>query len=275
MKVFFFSDGSPNQVALAAKLSEIIKINTWIVYSPLQDNAMQKCIIRVKKLIRSIVWFSVESSWIKLQKYYSGKIWEMLVKPTCVVQNINDDAVISLVRSERPDLVMVSGTNLLKSSLITEIKIHGEIINLHTGLSPYVNGGPNCTNWCLYKRDIELIGVTVMFLNEGIDTGDVIASKAISIKTVRTPLQLHLEIMNQAHELLAQTIKLLISGVKLESKVQKDFEVKSVTYFRRDWSFWKAIIAYLNFYSLRYSIFTSRVNSKRRVKTVNLFEELD
>ena len=63
----------------------------------------------------------------------------------------------------KPELVIVSGTNLLAEHLIKTIRAYAKIINLHTGISPYVKGGPNCTNWCIYHANFSFIGNTVMY----------------------------------------------------------------------------------------------------------------
>jgi folate-dependent phosphoribosylglycinamide formyltransferase PurN len=84
----------------------------------------------------------------------------------------NDPAVIDAIRQARPDVVLVFGTGLLKRPLLDAFA--GRLINIHLGLSPYYRGaGTNF--WPLVNREPEFCGATIHFLDEGVDTGPIIA----------------------------------------------------------------------------------------------------
>jgi methionyl-tRNA formyltransferase len=84
----------------------------------------------------------------------------------------NDPAVINAIRQARPDVVLVFGTGLLKRPLLDAFA--GRMINIHLGLSPYYRGaGTNF--WPLVNREPEFCGATIHFLDEGVDTGPMIA----------------------------------------------------------------------------------------------------
>ena len=84
----------------------------------------------------------------------------------------NDPAVIDAIRQARPDVVLVFGTGLLKRPLLEAFA--GRLINIHLGLSPYYRGaGTNF--WPLVNREPEFCGATIHFLDEGVDTGPIIA----------------------------------------------------------------------------------------------------
>lgn len=269
MKIFVLSDGSPNQLALIKKISGFAEIAAWILYSRENNKKKEKSIIYIKKKILRLFVFSVEYSWIKLQDYYSNQLGEFGIQPKIKVENINDRRVLNLVRDEQPDLVLVSGTNLLKRDLIEEIKKSGKLINLHTGLSPYINGGPNCTNWCLYSGRVDLIGTTVMYLNEGIDSGDIIASEQISITNCKNPFQLHLKLMNSSHELVCKILEIFLRGEECMGTNQGSLSVESRTYFSREWNFWKSILAFLNFYKIRFK--DSHVLASTRIPILTFY----
>jgi len=91
------------------------------------------------------------------------------------VENINHQTAIDFTAAQAADFVVVSGTRMIKSKLLGQAP--GKILNLHTGLSPYIKGGPNCTNWCLAENKIHLIGNTVMWIDEGIDSGNLIGTE--------------------------------------------------------------------------------------------------
>ena len=90
--------------------------------------------------------------------------------------DINHPEVVNFIKAQRPDLICVNGTNLLRQPILEIIStIKFGIINLHTGLSPYSRGG-NCNLYMLLEHKPELVGITVHHIDQGIDSGDIIIS---------------------------------------------------------------------------------------------------
>ena len=84
---------------------------------------------------------------------------------------INDDAIQEDIIELNPDLIICFGSSLIKGSLVSHFE--GRMINLHLGLSPYYRGSG--TNFfALSDGHPEYVGATFMFLDEGIDTGNII-----------------------------------------------------------------------------------------------------
>jgi methionyl-tRNA formyltransferase len=109
------------------------------------------------------------------------------------------------------------------------------IVNLHTGLSPYVKGGPNCTNWCLANNDLHLIGNTIMWLNEGIDTGNIITTDFVHFTEEKTLSEIHHTVMEQAHELYLKAIAQLSVDPVSVSNVPQQSIAKGKTYYTKMW----------------------------------------
>ncbi len=128
--------------------------------------------------------------------------------------------------------MVVSGTRLIKEEIIN---LGVPILNLHTGLSPYVNGGPNCTNWCLSLGTYHKIGNTTMWLDVGIDSGNIINTSPVEFTGSESLQVIHKKVMESAHELYLSTLKLLSSGVKTSGVKQKDIRVESKTFYTRQW----------------------------------------
>jgi folate-dependent phosphoribosylglycinamide formyltransferase PurN len=92
----------------------------------------------------------------------------------------NDAAVIEGIRHARPDVVLVFGTGLLKRPILDAFA--GRLLNIHLGLSPYYRGaGTNF--WPLVNREPEFCGATIHFLDEGVDTGPIIAHVRPAIRS--------------------------------------------------------------------------------------------
>ncbi|HXG87672.1 MAG TPA: formyl transferase [Vicinamibacterales bacterium] len=85
---------------------------------------------------------------------------------------VNEAKHIEVMAALEPDVVLVFGTGLLGPAIIE--RFSGRIINLHLGLSPFYRGsGTNF--WPLVNGEPEYVGATIHYLDEGIDTGPIIA----------------------------------------------------------------------------------------------------
>lgn len=92
-------------------------------------------------------------------------------------KSINDPEVVNFVNDLRPDVIIVSGTGIIKKDIIDNINTH--LLNMHVGITPKyrgVHGG----YWALINKDSENCGVTVHLVDKGIDTGGIISQKVIS-----------------------------------------------------------------------------------------------
>jgi methionyl-tRNA formyltransferase len=84
----------------------------------------------------------------------------------------NERSSVDAMRRIEPDVLLVFGTGLLHQTLIDVFP--GRILNIHLGLSPYYRGaGTNF--WPLVNREPEYCGATIHFLDDGVDSGPVIA----------------------------------------------------------------------------------------------------
>lgn len=87
------------------------------------------------------------------------------------VCSVNDAETIRLLEEADPDLVVVNGTRILSAEVLGAIR--GRFLNLHAGITPAFRGGYG-GYWALATGRPELAGVTVHWIDAGIDTGSVI-----------------------------------------------------------------------------------------------------
>jgi methionyl-tRNA formyltransferase len=92
------------------------------------------------------------------------------------VEDINTEEVRDFIRSKAPQLVVVSGAPLLKKLIIDAVE--GRIINLHPGYAPQYRGRYGAY-WPVYYKEPELVGVTVHYVDTGIDTGKILLQQQI------------------------------------------------------------------------------------------------
>jgi len=84
---------------------------------------------------------------------------------------INDEAIVSEIFDLKPDLLVAYGCSLVKSELLS--KYAGHFVNVHLGLSPYYRGS-GTNYWPLVNGEPEYVGATFMYIDAGIDTGEII-----------------------------------------------------------------------------------------------------
>ena len=84
---------------------------------------------------------------------------------------INSEGTLSFLKKIDPKVIAVHSTSLIGEKLISEFP--RRLINLHAGLSPYYRG--SATNvWPFFNNELEYVGMTVHYIDKGIDSGDII-----------------------------------------------------------------------------------------------------
>lgn len=98
--------------------------------------------------------------------------------PVEYVESINSSKTLRIIHAFAPDIIVVNGTRIIAKSILDSV--HVPIINMHTGITPKyrgVHGG----YWAVVNQDMEHCGVTVHFINAGIDTGEIIRQTRIPV----------------------------------------------------------------------------------------------
>jgi len=246
MKIVLLCGNQPNQIALANKLAHKHKLTAIILEN---KKVAPVPIFQVKKITAKLldvtVFSIVRSNWIRLMSFYSEKYSQLPVNiPVKSVTDVNSKEVQQFIIEHQPDLLLVSGTSLIRKNIL-EMQFPNGILNLHTGLSPYVKGGPNCTNWCLATKQAHLIGNTVMWIDAGIDSGDIVATELTELSGKESFFELHLKVMEHAHQLYIKCVDALQNKKTLRIK-QADIS-KGKTYFTKMWDWKYKLLLMYNF----------------------------
>jgi folate-dependent phosphoribosylglycinamide formyltransferase PurN len=85
-------------------------------------------------------------------------------------RSANSPEVVNFLRSCDPDLVIARCKTLLRKDVFT-IPRAGTFV-LHPGICPEYRNAHGCF-WALARRDLERVGLTLLRIDEGIDTGPV------------------------------------------------------------------------------------------------------
>jgi folate-dependent phosphoribosylglycinamide formyltransferase PurN len=105
-------------------------------------------------------------------------------QPACCyvdVDSVNDAHVIELLRTIRPDLVVVLGTTIIREPVLASAPL---FVNLHSGITPRYRGAHGCF-WAAFHGDFENIGVTLHVVDAGIDTGTILEQTRIEFDPAR------------------------------------------------------------------------------------------
>jgi len=238
MKVVILTTEQGNQVALCHKLALQCEV-TGIVLSKNVPRKPQSFRRRfsgfISRATMRLLGRPFIDAWSQMQQAYSELYPALPDLPLARVNNVNDDATIELLRQQQPDLIVVSGTNLVSRRTMAVAPRKARFVNLHTGISPYVKGGPNCANWCLAERTFHLIGNTVMWLDAGIDSGNIIATEQTRLDGQETLFEMHWKVMEHAHDLYCRVVSLLEKGHELAS-VPQDSIGLGRTFYNTEWN---------------------------------------
>lgn len=84
---------------------------------------------------------------------------------------INSPETLARIQALAPDVLVAYGCSLIQPDLLQCFP--RRVLNVHLGLSPYYRG--TATNfWPLVNAEPEYVGATIMYMDEGIDTGEII-----------------------------------------------------------------------------------------------------
>lgn len=250
MKIVLWIGNEANQKALANKIQALYPISGIILESRKTKTKITLAKL-IEKVIEKLFLKAIADAWWGMKRYYNDIYPDYPQTKTLEVENINSQAAFDFTTEIAPDLIIVSGTRLLKEKMLS-IKPDIGILNLHTGLSPYVKGGPNCTNWCIATKQYHLIGNTIMWIDLGIDTGNIITTEFTGFDGNETLLDVHQKVMDHAHQLYVKAIDFLLKG-KHSNVKQKDI-AKGTTYYTRQWGLKEKIKLVWNMKDFRNSI---------------------
>lgn len=110
----------------------------------------------------------------------------------------------------KPDLMVVVAFGQILSQRILDIPPYG-CINVHASLLPRYRGAAPM-QWCVINGE-EKTGVTTMFMDAGLDTGDMLLTRELAIGQDTTLEEVHDGLMTLGSEVLMETLVQLSDGV--------------------------------------------------------------
>lgn len=148
-------------------------------------------------------------------KKYALSVELPLLQPT----NLKDDQFIQELAGYNADLQIVVAFRMLPK-VVWSMPTYGTF-NLHASLLPDYRGAAPI-HWAIINGE-QKTGVTTFFIDDKIDTGEMILKKEITIEPDETVGVLHDKLMHLGADLVNQTVDLITEGnVTTQKQPEKD-----------------------------------------------------
>lgn len=134
----------------------------------------------------------------------------------------NNDEFISEIKSLNPDLICVVAYGKILPKEILEIPKSG-CINVHASLLPKYRGAAPI-QWAVINGE-RTTGVTTMFMDEGMDTGDMLLKEEVQITENETTGELWDRLSKIGGNLLVKTLKQIEDGTAKRIKQPEDYSL--------------------------------------------------
>jgi methionyl-tRNA formyltransferase len=158
----------------------------------------------------------------KLQRNAEQQLVDCLGGKSCIfpktqtvfTDDLNSDTAYQFLQSEAPDLVVTFATGLLRKRTF-EIGRLGAI-NAHTSVLPDYRGSwPEF--WQLYDQAYAKTGITIHFIDEGVDTGDIVHRQHVPVSEGTDPFVLRTLNTMQIVRDYPRVIQKVLSGTNSRS----------------------------------------------------------
>ena len=141
--------------------------------------------------------------------------------PVYQPESIKSPEAIERIAGTDPICVVTVAYGQILPDSILEIPPLGAV-NVHASLLPKYRG-PAPIHWALIQGESET-GITTMLMDSGMDTGDILLQRGVSIQPDETAGSLYTRLAEEAAPLLVETLELINRGA-LEPTVQDESQV--------------------------------------------------
>ena len=219
MKVTIFTSNSIRHKFFANSISKLVD-ETLVICETRKNDAIEiesdNQISGIEK--HFLERFQVEKEEFKGNDYFLAKTIPLEYK------EVNLKYVSNVVGNFSPDVMLVFGSSIIHDELISLAK-KDRFLNLHLGLSPYYRGsGTNF--WPFVNNELEYLGSTILHLDRGIDTGDIVTHvrpKIVENDNVHT---IGCKIIKESVNAFKKIFQSVSNGTELERIKQWDPSIK-------------------------------------------------
>ena len=120
-----------------------------------------------------------------------------------------DAEIVEILRAHQVDLVCLAGFMRLLSPAFVRA-FPGRIVNIHPALLPAFPGLEAQRQ--AWEHGARVSGATVHLVDEGLDSGPIVAQEAVPVVSSDTPETLAARILETEHRLYPRAVRLLLEG---------------------------------------------------------------
>ncbi len=120
-----------------------------------------------------------------------------------------DSSVLELLQPYRPNYIILAGYMQILSPVLIEAYM-GHIINIHPA-DTRVHQGLKAYEWALDEK-LEMTHITVHYVDEGVDTGRIIAQYPVNLKGTTTLQEIQQRGLAVEHANYSRAIKLVLES---------------------------------------------------------------
>lgn len=139
--------------------------------------------------------------------------------PVFQPEKIKTAEAVEVLRGYEADIFVVAAFGQILSKEILEMPKYG-CINIHASLLPKYRGAAPI-QWAILNGDA-ITGVTIMQMNEGLDTGDILTTKEVEISAEETGESLFDKLAIAGAELLIETLPEIEKGTLTPIKQEEE-----------------------------------------------------
>lgn len=129
--------------------------------------------------------------------------------PVFQPERLRNPEAVQVIEQAKPDMIVVAAFGQILPKAVLELPKYG-CINVHASLLPAYRGAAPI-QWSILDG-CKQTGVTIMYMNEGLDTGDILLQKTVEITPEETGGSLHDKLAEIGAEALAEAIPGVFSG---------------------------------------------------------------
>ena len=140
--------------------------------------------------------------------------------PVFQPNKVKAEEFLTILKELNPDVIVVAAFGQIVSKAILELPKYG-CINVHASLLPKYRGSAPI-QWCILNGE-EKTGITIMHMDVGIDTGDMIMKSEVLIDPKETADSLQDKLAVCGGELIVKALKAIEGGTaKREKQIEAD-----------------------------------------------------
>lgn len=136
-----------------------------------------------------------------------------------VLQPVKIKEEYSEITNLNPDIIITCAYGQIVPEIVLKTPKYG-CINVHASLLPKLRGGAPIHKAIIYGY--KKTGITIMYMDKGMDTGDMISKVEVDILDTDTAETLHDKLQNVSVPLLINTLPSIINGTNKREKQNDD-----------------------------------------------------